>query len=245
MSTAVAPLVEQVAERARTEPGFAEVLDAILGAPTTPQGTLERVAAHSLNDERRSALVHEFVEGSLATPKVQQRLALRSPQPGQVAGVRRRKPNILSGLAIRCRPGADRPAPDPRTAECVHLGPAGCRPDHAPDARRAGRLVDRRGAAPPEDRRPRVADARRPRCLTFRPATRSRCPTLDRSACAVDVSTPAPNCGGSRRLCPLTGAGPGFRPPATASTRSPGPSEHVMPQALCSARSGNGTGRRV
>jgi len=35
MSTAVAPLVEQVAERARTEPGFAEVLDAILGAPRT------------------------------------------------------------------------------------------------------------------------------------------------------------------------------------------------------------------
>src|ERR1700753_4418443 len=80
MSTAVAPLVDQVAERARTEPGFAEVLDAILGAPTTPQGTLERVAAHSLNEERRSALVHEFVEGALATPKVQQRLALRSPQ---------------------------------------------------------------------------------------------------------------------------------------------------------------------
>ena len=73
MSTVVAPLVEQVAERARTEPGFAEVLDAILGAPTTPQGTLERVAAHSLNEERRSALVREFVEGSLATPKVQQR----------------------------------------------------------------------------------------------------------------------------------------------------------------------------
>jgi hypothetical protein len=80
MSTAVAPLVRQVAERARIEPGFAEVLDAILGAPTTPQGTLERVAAHSLNEERRSALVREFVEGSLATPKVQQRLALRSPQ---------------------------------------------------------------------------------------------------------------------------------------------------------------------
>jgi hypothetical protein len=80
MSTAVAPLVRQVVERARTEPGFAEVLDAILGAPTTPQGTLERVAARSLNDERRSALVREFVEGALVTPKVQQRLALHSPQ---------------------------------------------------------------------------------------------------------------------------------------------------------------------
>src|ERR1700761_4756482 len=73
-------LVQQVAERARTEPGFAEVLEAVLKAPTGPDGTLERVAAHSLNEERRGALVREFVEGSLATPKVQQRLALQSPQ---------------------------------------------------------------------------------------------------------------------------------------------------------------------
>ena len=77
MSTTVAQLV---AERARTEPGFAEVLEAVLKAPITPDGTLERVAAQSLNEERRSTLVHEFVEGSLATPKVQQRLALHSPQ---------------------------------------------------------------------------------------------------------------------------------------------------------------------
>ena len=60
MSTAVAPLVRQVVERARTEPGFAEVLDAILGAPTTPQGTLERVAARSLNDESPSPFPSHF-----------------------------------------------------------------------------------------------------------------------------------------------------------------------------------------
>jgi hypothetical protein len=77
MSTTVA---EQVAERARVEPGFAEVLEAVLQAPITPQGTLERVAARSLNEERRGALVREFVEGSLATPKVQQRLAMQTPQ---------------------------------------------------------------------------------------------------------------------------------------------------------------------
>ena len=77
MSTTV---LQQVAERARTEPGFAEVLEAVLQAPITPDGTLERVAAQSLNEERRSALVREFVEGSLATPKVQQRLSLQSPQ---------------------------------------------------------------------------------------------------------------------------------------------------------------------
>jgi hypothetical protein len=78
MSTAV--LARQVAERARNDASFAEVLDALLDAPTGPQGTLERVAARSLNDERRGALVREFVEGSLPTPKVQQRLGLHTPQ---------------------------------------------------------------------------------------------------------------------------------------------------------------------
>jgi hypothetical protein len=80
MSTAVAPLVRQVAERALNDSSFAEVLDALLEAPTAPQGTLERIAAHSLNDERRGASVREFVEGSLPTPKAQQRLGLHSPQ---------------------------------------------------------------------------------------------------------------------------------------------------------------------
>jgi hypothetical protein len=80
MSTAVAPLARQVAERALNDSSFAEVLDALLEAPTGPQGTLERIAASSLNDERRGALVREFVEGSLPTPQVQERLALHSPQ---------------------------------------------------------------------------------------------------------------------------------------------------------------------
>ena len=80
MPTAIAPLVRQVAERAQKDSQFAEVLDAILDAPTAPQGTLERIAANSLNDERRGALVREFVEGSLPTPKVQTRLGLGSPQ---------------------------------------------------------------------------------------------------------------------------------------------------------------------
>ncbi|EUA20669.1 hypothetical protein I553_2509 [Mycobacterium xenopi 4042] len=34
MPTAVAPLVQQVAERAEKDSGFAEVLDALLEAPT-------------------------------------------------------------------------------------------------------------------------------------------------------------------------------------------------------------------
>jgi hypothetical protein len=80
MSTALAPLARQVAERARKDSGFAEVLDALLDAPTAPQGTLERIAADHLNNERRGALVREFVEGALPTPTVQARLSLRSPQ---------------------------------------------------------------------------------------------------------------------------------------------------------------------
>jgi hypothetical protein len=80
MSTAVAPLARQVAERALNDSSFAEVLDVLLEAPTGPQGTLERIAAGSLNDERRGALVREFLEGSLPTPKVQERLDLHSPQ---------------------------------------------------------------------------------------------------------------------------------------------------------------------
>ena len=80
MSTAVLPLARQVAERARNDSSFAEVLDAIMEAPTGPQGTLERIAASSLNDERRGVLVREFVEGALPTPKVQERLDLNSPQ---------------------------------------------------------------------------------------------------------------------------------------------------------------------
>jgi len=80
MPTAVAPLARQVAERAQKDSGFAEVLNAILGAPTEPHGTLQRIAARSINDERRGALTREFVEGSLPTPQVQARLRLKSPQ---------------------------------------------------------------------------------------------------------------------------------------------------------------------
>src|ERR1700744_6237068 len=80
MPIALAPLARQVAERAQKDSGFAEVLDAILGAPTEPHGTLQRIAARSLNDERRGALTREFVEGSLPTPQAQARLGLKSPQ---------------------------------------------------------------------------------------------------------------------------------------------------------------------
>jgi hypothetical protein len=80
MSIAVAPLARQVEARARRDSEFANILDALLEAPTGPQGTLERIAAHRLNDDRRAALVRDFVEGAVPTPKVQELLGLRTPQ---------------------------------------------------------------------------------------------------------------------------------------------------------------------
>jgi hypothetical protein len=80
MPAAVAPLVRQLEERARRDPGFAEVLDALLEAPTVPRGTLERIAARELNDRRRAALTQDFVKGAMPTPKVQALLGLGSPQ---------------------------------------------------------------------------------------------------------------------------------------------------------------------
>lgn len=80
MPTAVAPIARQVAERARADAGFAQVLDALLEAPTAPQGTLERIASHALNDQRRAAIIDDFVAGALPTPRVQSLLRLGTPQ---------------------------------------------------------------------------------------------------------------------------------------------------------------------
>ena len=79
-AAAIAPLAHQVAVRAQKDTGFARVLDALLTAPTTPQGTLERIAARKLNDQRRAAIVEDFIDGSLRTSEVQAMLKLRTPQ---------------------------------------------------------------------------------------------------------------------------------------------------------------------
>jgi hypothetical protein len=78
--TAAAPLAHQVAVRAQKDRRFARVLDALLAAPTTPQGTLERVAARTLSDQRRATLVEDFVDGSMRTPDVEALLKLGTPQ---------------------------------------------------------------------------------------------------------------------------------------------------------------------
>src|SRR5260370_2448019 len=73
-------LARQIEARARRDSGFAQVLDALLQAPTVPQGILEVVAARQLNEQRRAALLEDFIDGALPTPKVQALLGLRSPQ---------------------------------------------------------------------------------------------------------------------------------------------------------------------
>ena len=96
MSSAVAPLAREIEERARHDSGFARIIDALLEAPTLPQGRLERVAASRLNEQRRAVVVRDFVDGALPTPKVQERLGLRTPQ----AVHRLRSRGKLLGAAI-------------------------------------------------------------------------------------------------------------------------------------------------
>lgn len=80
MSSAAVPLAQKVEERIRRDPGFQKVLDALLEAPTTPHGTLEHLAARTLNNQRRVGLVRDFVEDALPTRRVQGLLRLGSPQ---------------------------------------------------------------------------------------------------------------------------------------------------------------------
>jgi hypothetical protein len=80
VTAAIAPLVREIEARARRDAGFLEVLDALLEAPTGPHGTLQHAAAHNLNEQRREAVVAEFVDGALPTSRVQALLGYASPQ---------------------------------------------------------------------------------------------------------------------------------------------------------------------
>jgi hypothetical protein len=76
----IASLVRQVEERVRRDPDFADLLGALIDAPTTPREELERVAARALNDERRGALISDFIEGAIPTGEVQALLGHATPQ---------------------------------------------------------------------------------------------------------------------------------------------------------------------
>jgi hypothetical protein len=80
MTAALRPLARQVEARARRDAGFAEVLDALLKAPSAPRVRLERLAADGLNRQRRAAMTREFVEGAFPTSEVQSLLGFSSPQ---------------------------------------------------------------------------------------------------------------------------------------------------------------------
>lgn len=80
MTAALAPLVREIGARARRDADFAHVLELLVDAPTQPEGALERVAASNLNRARRRALVDEFRDGALPTPRVQELLGLGTPQ---------------------------------------------------------------------------------------------------------------------------------------------------------------------
>jgi hypothetical protein len=96
MTAAIAPLARRVATRAQKDRRFAKVLDALLAAPTSPQGKLERIAARTLSDQRRATLVEEFIDGSMRTPEAQAFLKLRTPQ----AVHRLRSRDRLIGAAV-------------------------------------------------------------------------------------------------------------------------------------------------
>jgi hypothetical protein len=73
-------LLSQVEERVRRDPDFAKLLDALVDAPTVPLEELERIAARTLNDERRGGLMRDFLDGALSTREVQSRLGYDTPQ---------------------------------------------------------------------------------------------------------------------------------------------------------------------
>jgi len=103
----------------------------------------------------------------------------------------------------------------------------------------------RRGAAPPEDRRHRMADACGPRCLSFPLATWRRHRSLGPPVFAVDTSRPAPRSGGliTRDCLPHSGFGT-HRTRGRIGSEVAGSLSTSSPLAPSWVRFGNGTGRR-
>lgn len=96
MTAAVTPLVRDIEARARRDVRFMRVLDALRDAPTEPEGSLERSAAHLLNEQRRAALVTDFTDDAWSTAQVQERLGYSTPQAVHRLRTRKR----LIGAAV-------------------------------------------------------------------------------------------------------------------------------------------------
>src|SRR5688500_6040985 len=73
-------LARRARERARHEPAFATVLEAILEAPPADDRALTPVAARQVDDGRRQQALVEFRAGALTTAEVRERLGRSSVQ---------------------------------------------------------------------------------------------------------------------------------------------------------------------
>lgn len=73
-------VVERAADRAIRDPRFADVLAAIVDAPTDDAGELTRLAAGRLNDSRRRTASEDFRASAVTTAQVQRLLDRSSPQ---------------------------------------------------------------------------------------------------------------------------------------------------------------------
>ena len=80
MGAAADALAQRAEERARREPAFASVLEALLEADTSDTAELTHIAARQVNDVRRQQALDEFRAGALSTAEVQQRLGRSSAQ---------------------------------------------------------------------------------------------------------------------------------------------------------------------
>lgn len=89
MAQSSAALIAQARDRAQREPEFAEMLSALVVAPTQGAGTYTREAAQALNRRRIDNVVEEFKADALKTSDVQQLVKLGTPQA--VHQLRRRK----------------------------------------------------------------------------------------------------------------------------------------------------------
>ena len=80
MTGAAATALDRASARARREPEFVDVLEALINAPTGGAGEYTQAAARALNRLRGSDALERFKAGALVTADVQHLLGLGTPQ---------------------------------------------------------------------------------------------------------------------------------------------------------------------
>ena len=89
-------VVARTEARVRSDPEFAKLLTRLVELPAGPAGTLQRVAANELNEQRQSNALEGFRAGAMPTAAVQDLLGLGTPQ----AVHRLRSRGRLLGLTV-------------------------------------------------------------------------------------------------------------------------------------------------